>query len=253
MPGLQSTWKTPRSARRGWPEVRVHAELFLSGARGDSYIAESTAKLERRRSQLAEGRARNAEVDAEARRLHAEVLEERKRRSEESRERLREFDRQRAEYRAKLDREMAEAKVAASLAFDRRVARKEVKRHAWLTQYWTKIAKARDDKAFRDAWLAEVAAKNPKRARYLRRVFRSVGDSESARRAAEQFDLIRQKWVRVVQLLDADPTLTTDEAEEVADPEYGPLGVVLAGSSATKSMGAVPGGSIVFHAGTGEN
>ena len=53
-----------------------------------------------------------------------------------------------------------------------------------------------------------------------RRVFRSAGDSASALRAAEQFDLIRQRWDRVVELLDADPTLTSDEAEEVADPEY---------------------------------
>ena len=112
------------------------------------------------------------------------------------------------------------AKIDASLAFDRRVAKKEVKRHAWLTQYWTKIARARDDKDFREEWLAKVSAKNPKRAADLGKVFRSAGDSASALRAAEQFDLIRQKWDRVVELLDADPTLTMDEAEEVADPEY---------------------------------
>ena len=54
----------------------------------------------------------------------------------------------------------------------------------------------------------------------LRKVFRSAGDSASALRGAEQFDLIRQKWARVVDLLDADPTLTSDEAENMADPEY---------------------------------
>ena len=97
---------------------------------------------------------------------------------------------------------------------------KEVKRHAWLTRYWTKIAKARRDKDFRDEWLEKVSVKNPERAKDLRRVFRSVGDSASALRAAEQFDLIRQRWARVVELLDEDPTLTMDEAEEVADPEY---------------------------------
>ena len=84
----------------------------------------------------------------------------------------------------------------------------------------TKIAKARDDKLFRKEWLEKVSAKNPERLKSLQRVFRSAGDSASALRGAEQFDLIRQRWVRVVELLDADPTLTMDEAEEVADPEY---------------------------------
>ena len=95
-----------------------------------------------------------------------------------------------------------------------------MKRHAWLARYWTKIAKARDDKDFRDEWLRKVSAKNPERAEGLRRVFRSAGDSASALRGAEQFDLIRQRWDRVVELLDADPTLTSDEAEDMADPEY---------------------------------
>ena len=100
------------------------------------------------------------------------------------------------------------------------VARKEVERHAWLSEYWTKIARARDDKEFRDEWLSEVSAKNPDRAADLRKVFRSAGDSASALRGAEQFNLIRQRWERVVELLDADPTLTSDEAEDIADPEY---------------------------------
>ena len=116
------------------------------------------------------------------------------------------FDKQRADFRAQLDREMATAKVEASLAFDRRVAKKEVKRHAWLTRYWTKIARARADKDFREEWLAKVSAKNPERAKDLQRVFRSAGDSASALRAAEQFDLIRQRWARVVGLLDSDPS-----------------------------------------------
>ena len=123
-------------------------------------------------------------------------------------------------FRAKLDRDMATAKVDASLAFDRRVAKKEVNRHAWLTQYWKKIARARDDKEFRKKWLGKLNAKNPERAADLRRVFRSAGDSASALRASEQFDLIRQKWIRVFSLLDSNPTMTSDEAEAVADPEY---------------------------------
>ena len=80
--------------------------------------------------------------------------------------------------------------------------------------------RARDDKEFRDEWLAKVSAENPERAADLRKVFRSAGDSASALRGAEQFDLIRQRWERVVELLDADPTLTSDEAEDIADPEY---------------------------------
>ena len=201
-------------------QVKVHAEVFLSDAAGDQYIADAELKLSRRRAELAAGRQRNAEVDAEVARLRAEIAEERKRRAEENHAKLEAFDRERAEFRAKLDREMAEAKTQASLAFDRRVAKKEVRRHTWLTKYWTKIAKARDDKAFRDEWLAKASARNPKRAVDLRKVFRSAGDAASALRGAEQFDLIRQKWDRVVELLDADPTLTSDEAEAVADPEY---------------------------------
>ena len=89
-----------------------------------------------------------------------------------------------------------------------------------LTRYWTKIARARDDREFQVEWLEKVSAKNPERAESLRRVFRSVGDSDSALRAAEQFNLISERWARVVELLDADPNLTMDDAEDVADPEY---------------------------------
>ena len=201
-------------------QVRRHADTFLSDSAANSFYAESKAKLARRRSELAAGRARNAETDANAARMQAEVVAERERRAEETRERLKESDRERADYRAKLDREMAAEKVAASLAFDRRVARKEVKRHAWLTKYWQKIAKARDDKEFRDAWIAKVSAKNAERAKDLRKVFRSAGDSASALRGAVQFDLVRKRWAKVVELLDADPALTMDEAEGLADPEY---------------------------------
>ena len=98
--------------------------------------------------------------------------------------------------------------------------RKEVKRHAWLWRYWQKIARARDDKDFRKEWLEKAFAKSLQRGNDLQRVFRSAGDSASALRGAAQFDLIRQKWDRVVKLLDADPALTSDEAEDMADPEY---------------------------------
>ena len=201
-------------------EAQAHASVFLAGAAASTYLADCEGKLKRRRSELAAGRARNADADAYAARLRSELMEERDRRQKENRDRLKEFDRQRADFRAQLDREMATAKVDASLAFDRRVAKKEVKRHAWLTQYWNKIARARDDKDFRQEWLAKVSTRNPQRAADLRKVFRSAGDSASALRAAEQFDLIRQRWDRVVELLDADPTLTMDEAEDTADPEY---------------------------------
>ena len=201
-------------------EARTHATTFLNPHEADSFIAECDEKLRRRRAELAAGRARNAETDASVARLRADLATEKARRAKENRERLAASDRQRADFRAELDRGMAEAKVEASLAFDRRVARKEVARHAWLSEYWTKIARARDDKEFRDEWLAKVSAENPERAADLRKVFRSAGDSASALRGAEQFDLIRQRWVRVVELLDADPTLTSDEAEDIADPEY---------------------------------
>ena len=201
-------------------EARTHAVTFLNTRQANRFIVECKGKLDRRRRELVEGRARNAETDARARALHAELVEEKKQRAEENRVRLAESDKQRADFRAELDRGMAEARVADSLAFDRRVARKEVRRHTWLTKYWTKIAKARDDEAFREEWLLKLDAKNPERAKGLRRIFRSVGDAASALRGAEQFDLIRQRWDRVVEQLDADPTLTMDEAEEVADPEY---------------------------------
>ena len=201
-------------------EVRVHAGTFLGASEAARYITESEGKLARRRSELTAGRARNAEADAYVARLRADLMAEKANRAEETRERLEKSDRQRADFRAQLDREMAEAKVEASLAFDRRVANKEVRRHAWLVKYWTKIAKARDDKDFRREWLEKVFAKNPERGRQLQKVFRSSGDSASALRGAEQFELIRQRWERVVELLAADPTLTMDEAEDVADPEY---------------------------------
>ena len=202
-------------------ELQVHLDTFPIGdSYGPNFFAACEGVLARRRNNLVEGRARNAEVDAEVARLRADLATEKARRAKENHERLAASDKQRAEFRAELDRGMAAARVEASLAFDRRVARKEVRRHTWLTQYWTKIAKARDDEAFREEWLAKVSERNPERAKDLRRVFRSSGDSASALRAAEQFDLIRQRWDRVVELLDADPTLTMDEAEEVADPEY---------------------------------
>ena len=202
-------------------ELQVHLDTFPIGdSYGPNFFAECEGVLARRRDNLVAGRARNAEVDAYTAGLRADLAIEKSRRAEENRVKLREFDQQRAEFRAELDRGMAAARVEASLAFDRRVAKKEVRRHTWLTKYWTKIAKARDDEAFREEWLLKLDAKNPERAKGLRRIFRSVGDAASALRGAEQFDLIRQRWDRVVELLDADPTLTMDEAEEVADPEY---------------------------------
>ena len=202
-------------------ELHVHLDTFPIGdSYGRNFITKCENVLANRRRNLVDGRARNAEVDALARQMHADLVVEKVERARETRERLAASDKQRADFRAQLDREMATAKVDASLAFDRRVAKKEVKRHAWLTRYWTKIARARDDKDFRDEWLEKVSAKNPERAKGLRRIFRSVGDAASALRAAEQFDLIRQRWAMVVELLDADPTLTMDEAEDVADPEY---------------------------------
>ena len=202
-------------------ELRVHLDTFPIGdSYGRDFITKCENVLASRRRNLVGGRARNAEVDAQAHQMHDDLVAEKAGRAKENAERLAESDKQRADFRAQLDREMAEAKVNASLAFDRRVAKKEVRRHAWLTRYWTKIAKARDDKDFRKEWLAKVSAKNPERMKDLLRVFRSAGDSASALRGAEQFDLIRQRWVRVVELLDADPALTMDEAEEVADPEY---------------------------------
>ena len=201
-------------------ELHEHLDTFPIGASyGRNFILKCENVLANRRSNLVEGRARNAEVDALARRMHDDLVAEKAERARENAERLAEADKQRADFRAQLDRGMAEAKVEASLAFDRRVAKKEVKRHAWLTRYWTKIAKARDDKLFRKEWLEKVSA-NPQRLKSLQRVFRSAGDSASALRGAEQFDLIRQRWGRVVELLDADPTLTMDEAEDIADPEY---------------------------------
>ena len=199
--------------------VRIHASVFLVEAEAESYLAECQAKLERRRAELAAGRQRNAEADAYAAQLRAEIQAEKERRAEETRERLEKSDRERADYRAKLDRDMAKERVDASLAFDRRVARKEVRRHAWLVKYWQKIARARDDEEYRKEWLAKVFAKSAERGKGLERIFRSVGDSASALRASEQFDLIRQRWESIVVLLDADPTLTTDEAEEMVDPE----------------------------------
>ena len=202
-------------------ELRVHLDTFPIGdSYGRDFVTKCENVLANRRNNLVEGRARNAEVDALARKMHDDLVVEKAQRAKENAERLAASDKQRADFRAQLDREMASAKVKASLEFDRRVAKKEVKRHAWLTRYWTKIAKARDDKLFRKEWLEKVSAKNPERHKSLQRVFRSVGDSASALRGAEQFDLIRQRWARVVELLDADPTLTMDEAEEVADPEY---------------------------------
>ena len=202
-------------------ELHVHLDTFPIGdSYGRNFITKCENVLANRRRNLVEGRARNTEVDALARQMHADLVVEKVARARETREMLAASDKQRADFRAQLDREMATAKVDASLAFDRRVAKKEVKRHAWLTRYWTKIARARDDKDFRDEWLEKVSAKNPERAKGLRRIFRSVGDAASALRAAEQFDLIRQRWAMVVELLDADPTLTMDEAEDVADPEY---------------------------------
>ena len=203
-------------------QARAHAFVFLRENAAVQFIADCVGKLERRRSELAAGRARNAETDAYAARLHAEVAAEKARRAEENRARLAESDRQRADFRAELDRGMAEAKVEASLAFDRRVARKEVKRHAWLSLYWKKIAKARDDKDFQKKWIArESLQKTLSGDIQLVQVFRSAGDfGFCAAWMPSNSILIRQRWERVVELLDADPTLTSDEAEAVADPEY---------------------------------
>ena len=202
-------------------EVRVHAGTFLNDHEAGSYITESEGKLARRRSELTAGRARNAEADAYVARLRADLMAEKAQRAEETRERLEKSDRQRADYRAQLDREMAVAKVEASLAFDRRVAKKEVRRHAWLVKYWTKIAKARDDKDFRREWLEKVFGEKSRARPPACRGSSGLPVIRPRHFAcAEQFDLIRQRWERVVELLAADPTLTMDEAEDVADPEY---------------------------------
>ena len=201
-------------------EVRVHASVFLAGAEAEGFVAECDAKLIRRRAELAAGRQRNADTDAYARQLQAEIDAERQRRAEGTREQLEQFRRERAAIQAQHDRDRAAAKIEASLAFDRRVARKEVRRHAWMAKRWQKIARARDDAEFRTEWLAEVFAKSTERGRRLERVFRSAGDSDSALRASEQFQLISDKWARIVDLLDADPALTSDEAEAIVDPEY---------------------------------
>ena len=210
----------PEKCEHWLREVQVHVVLFLSGAGAETYLAECRAKLERRRTELAAGRQRNAEADAYAARLRAEAAEERERRAEENREKLKEFDRERSEFRAKLDRDMATAKIEEGLAFDRRVAKKEEKRYSWLVHRWQKIARARDDEAFRKEWLEKAFAKSPERGSQLQRVFRSAGDSASALRVSEQFDLIRQRWERIVKLLDDDPILTMEKAEVLADPEY---------------------------------
>lgn len=201
-------------------EVHVHAKAFLNDAMAQTYIAECEGKLTRRRSELATDRAANADADAYAAHLRADLAAEKAQRAQENREKLEAFDRQRVDFRAKLDREVAEAKIEAGHTADRRIAKKEMKRFAWLTQYWKKIARARDDKDFRKEWLEKVSVKNPKRAADLRKVFRSAGDSASALRGSEQFDFLRQRWERVVELLDADPGLTMEQAEEIADPEY---------------------------------
>ena len=146
-------------------ELQVHLDTFPIGdSYGPNFFAACEGVLARRRvPNLVAGRARNAEVDAQVARLRADLATEKARRAEANRERLAASDRQRADFRAELDRGMAEARVEASLAFDRRVARKEVTRHAWLSVYWTKIARARDDKEFRDEWLEEVLAKDSDR------------------------------------------------------------------------------------------
>ena len=154
-------------------ELQVHLDTFPIGdSYGRNFITKCENVLASRRRNLVEGRARNAKVDALARQMHADLVAEKAERAQENAERLAKADKQRADFRAELDRGMAEARVEASLAFDRRVARKEVERHAWLSEYWTKIARARDDKEFRDEWLSEVSAKNPDRAADLRKVFR---------------------------------------------------------------------------------
>ena len=141
--------------------VTAHTKAFLSLDDARKFYAECQGKLERRRSEIAAGHAANANADAYAARLRADLASEKALRAETNRVQLEAFDRERAAFRAKLDRGMAEAKVADSLAFDRRVAKKEVKRHAWLSKYWEKIAKARDDREFREEWLGKVSVKNP--------------------------------------------------------------------------------------------
>ena len=122
-------------------ELHVHLDTFPIGdSYGRNFITKCENVLANRRSNLVEGRARNAEVDALARQMHDDLVAEKAQRAKENQEKLALFDKQRADFRVQLDREMAAAKVKASLEFDRRVAKKEVKRHAWLTKYWKKIA-----------------------------------------------------------------------------------------------------------------
>ena len=105
-------------------ELQRHLDTFPIGdSYGRNFVSKCENVLARRRSDLVEGRARNAETDAYAARLHADLLAEKAERAKENREKLAVSDKQRADFRAQLDREMAAAKVEASLAFDRRVAR----------------------------------------------------------------------------------------------------------------------------------
>ena len=55
-------------------QARAHADAFLGTREAASYIAECEGKLARRRGELAEGRARNAEVDAHAARKCTPII-----------------------------------------------------------------------------------------------------------------------------------------------------------------------------------
>ena len=55
-------------------EVHAHADTFLNDHEAAIYITESEGKLARRRSELAAGRARNAETDADVTTLCAYAL-----------------------------------------------------------------------------------------------------------------------------------------------------------------------------------
>ena len=200
-------------------EVRVHVTVFLSAGSGRQYLENCEGKLNRRRIELAAGRNRNAEADEYAARLRAGIEDEKQARIAAGIEADKKLYKQRAKLEAEREKKRKEDKRKAKLAFDRKAAKRQYKVYLQEERFFAKIAQAREDPEFRDAWVLKVAQKDRTRASRIDQLSRRHSP-ENARRGSESFALLREKWENIVDLLKLNPPMRLSTADQITEDAY---------------------------------
>lgn len=200
-------------------QVRIHVTVFLPTGRGDKYLSDCEGKLSRRRDELAAGRRDNANAAAYEAKLRLELQDERRAREAEVDAADKKLNEMRAELEAKRKKERKAQRRKNKLAFDRRAARRQYGVYLQQELFWGKMERARDDADFRNKWVAKVARVDTKRAARIDQLARRHS-SENARRGSESFALLREKWDNIVILLNKNPEMNLNEADDATDDVY---------------------------------